>query len=59
MPQIDWPALMRAGMQQRGLAPDVFWGMTPSELMILCGLHPSAPPMRRSRLDHLMAQYPD
>ncbi|MCT4684014.1 MAG: phage tail assembly chaperone, partial [Roseicyclus sp.] len=33
----DWPALMRVGLQGLGLAPAVFWALTPAELLMMLG----------------------
>ncbi|MGR3501003.1 rcc01693 family protein [Pseudaestuariivita sp.] len=56
--RFDWPQLMQAGMRGLGLTPDVFWQLTPAELRLLLG-EPQSPPMGRSRLDALMAAFPD
>ena len=57
---IDWPALMRLGLRDLRLAPDIFWDMTPAELALVAGLDPAAVPcMARARLDELRALYPD
>ncbi|MDF1801574.1 rcc01693 family protein [Thalassovita sp.] len=55
----DWPALMRAGMNGLGLSPSEFWRLTPAELRILLGAGSGAAPLGRSRLDELLAAYPD
>lgn len=34
---MDWPALMRAGVQGLGLQPDAFWRLTPAELQLMLG----------------------
>ncbi|WBU65343.1 rcc01693 family protein [Paracoccus aerodenitrificans] len=56
---LDWPGLMRAGMQGLGLHPGQFWSLTPAELALMLGVGPSAAAMTRSRLDMLMQQWPD
>ncbi|MDO5528359.1 MAG: phage tail assembly chaperone [Paracoccus sp. (in: a-proteobacteria)] len=50
--RLDWPGLMRAGMGRLGLAPDVFWRLTPAELALMLGLESAAgaAPMTRARL---------
>ncbi|MFW2543529.1 rcc01693 family protein [Primorskyibacter sp. 2E107] len=59
MQGFDWAALMRAGMRGLGLRPDDFWALTPAELQVLLGEGSAARPMGRSRLDELMAAFPD
>ncbi|MGB8815142.1 MAG: rcc01693 family protein [Paracoccaceae bacterium] len=56
---IDWPGLMRAGLQGLGLTPDVFWKLSPVELRIMLGADGGAPPLTRARLDELAAAFPD
>ena len=56
---MDWPGLMRAGMQGLGLAPEVFWRLTPIELKIMLGADRIAPTLTRARLDELAAAFPD
>ena len=50
---------MRVGMRDLGLAPDVFWTLTPAELVLLMGQSGGVAPMRRAGLEALMAAYPD
>lgn len=59
MTQIDWPALMRAGLQGLGLSPEAFWALTPAELRLLLGDRTKSGPLLSSGLDALMAAYPD
>lgn len=61
---VDWPALMRLGLGALGLAPDVFWSMTPGEFRLAAegaGLvvPAGAGPMGSARLAELMAAFPD
>jgi uncharacterized phage protein (TIGR02216 family) len=56
---IDWPALMRAGLQGLGLRPDAFWRLTPAELLIMLGEMPGVAPMGRAQLEALAARFPD
>ncbi|MCR9147736.1 MAG: phage tail assembly chaperone [Rhodobacteraceae bacterium] len=56
---IDWPALMRAGIRGLGLRPAEFWALTPAELDLLLGKPAGVAPLRRSRLEALLADYPD
>jgi uncharacterized phage protein (TIGR02216 family) len=57
--RLDWPGLMRVGMQHLGLAPDAFWRLTPAELRILSGAEALVPPLTRARLEELARAYPD
>ncbi|MDG1458484.1 MAG: phage tail assembly chaperone [Pseudoprimorskyibacter sp.] len=59
MSNFDWPALMRLGLRDLGLAPEVFWLLTPQELQILIGADRVPPVMTRARLDALAVSYPD
>ena len=59
MTPFDWPALMRAGMQGLGLAPDVFWALTPAELQLMLGDPAKSGPLLSNGLEALMAAYPD
>jgi len=56
---IDWPGLMRAGLEGLGLAPEVFWRLTPMELRIMLGAEAMMPPLTRARLEDLARRYPD
>jgi uncharacterized phage protein (TIGR02216 family) len=55
----DWPALMRAGLQGLGLTPEVFWRLTPAELLLMLGDEAGQAPMGRDRLEALAARFPD
>lgn len=57
--RIDWPGLMRAGMQGLGLEPAVFWRLTPAELRVMLGLEAAVPPLTRARLMEMAAAFPD
>jgi len=57
--RIDWPGLMRAGIGHLGLAPDLFWRLSPVELRIMLGAEAGVPPLARARFDELAAAYPD
>jgi uncharacterized phage protein (TIGR02216 family) len=59
MKKFAWPIFMRAGLSQLRLKPDEFWALTPAELMVMLGVGPSTVPMGRSRLDDLVAAFPD
>lgn len=56
---MDWPALMRAGMHGLGLAPDVFWALTPAELRVMLGADAAERPMLSDGLVALMSAWPD
>lgn len=56
---LEWPALMRAGLQGLRLTPDVFWDLTPAELQLMLGEPGSAAPLLSKGLDALMAAWPD
>ena len=58
MSGIDWPGLMRAGIAGLRLEPEVFWRLTPVELMLLLGRGGQAP-LGRARLEELARAYPD
>jgi uncharacterized phage protein (TIGR02216 family) len=58
--RIAWRKLMRLGLVELGLAPDVFWSLTPAELMFLAGMETaSGKALDRRGLEALMARYPD
>ncbi|WP_146345077.1 rcc01693 family protein [Falsiphaeobacter marinintestinus] len=59
MSGIDWPALMRAGLEGLRLTPDQFWRLTPAELRLMLGQGAGQAPLNRSGLDALMAAWPD
>ncbi|MCA3449609.1 MAG: phage tail assembly chaperone [Rhodobacter sp.] len=60
MSRIDWPGLMRVGIGQLGLAPEVFWRLTPAELQMLTGQEPTGQAaFTRARLDALVRAFPD
>lgn len=56
---LDWPGLLRAGLAELRLLPRDFWALTPAELRLMMGRSLTAPPISRSRLEELAAQYPD
>ena len=59
MSKLDWPALMRAGMQGLRLTPGEFWRLTPAELRLMLGQAGGQGALGRAGLDALMAAYPD
>lgn len=56
---LDWPALMRAGLQGLGLRPADFWALTPGELQLMLGTQGAQAPLLSDGLAALMAAYPD
>ncbi len=56
---VAWPKLMQLGMVQLRLPPDVFWRLTPAELMLMAGIDVDANTMSRSAFLDLAASYPD
>ncbi|ARO14276.1 hypothetical protein BVG79_00924 [Ketogulonicigenium robustum] len=56
---MDWPGLLRLGLQRLHLRPAEFWALTPIELMLMLGLAGAAAPMARARLAELARAYPD
>lgn len=56
---LDWPGLMRAGLHGLGLAPEVFWRLTPIELRVMLGMAQTTPQLTRARLEELAARFPD
>ena len=59
MTRIAWGGLMRLGMVELRLPPEVFWGLTPAELMLLAGVGPGRAAMTRAGLEALLARFPD
>lgn len=59
MSRIDWPGLMRAGLQGLALTPEAFWRLSPVELRIMLGAENAAQPLTRLRLEELAAAFPD
>jgi len=57
---MDWAGLIRLGYFELKLQPSVFWDLTPIELLLMSGQagHGDGA-MNRSRLDALIARYPD
>lgn len=56
---LDWPGLMRAGLQELRLQPDAFWRLTPAELLMMLGDRGGQAAMGRDALDALARQFPD
>lgn len=59
MSALDWPGLLRAGLQDLRLRPEQFWALTPAELSLMLGQPQGGGAMRRGALERMMAAYPD
>ena len=59
MKRIAWDGLMRLGLQRLGLSPDVFWDLTPVELMLIAGEIGAPQIMSRTAFADLAARFPD
>jgi uncharacterized phage protein (TIGR02216 family) len=59
MSRIAWPQLMRLGLTELRLSPEVFWALTPIELMLLTGQGVLEPPLTRRSLLELASRFPD
>ncbi|MCU0801099.1 MAG: phage tail assembly chaperone [Rhodobacteraceae bacterium] len=56
---IDWQGLLRVGLHDLRLLPEVFWRLTPAELRIMMGVDATVAPLTRARLSELAAAFPD
>jgi len=59
MSRFDWAGLMKAGIHGLRLHPAQFWALTPAELALMLGAGAQAMPLDRTKLDDLIAQFPD
>ncbi len=59
MTRVAWPELMRLGMVELGLAPAVFWDLTPAELFLIGRLDAGPRALTRAGLADLVARFPD
>lgn len=60
MTPLPWNDLMRLGLVELGLAPDVFWNLTPMELVMIAGLGgQGTQSITRSGFEELLRQFPD
>lgn len=59
MKRIAWAGLMRLGLMRLGLAPEVFWSLTPAELMLIAGESGAPRAMSRAVFGKLAARFPD
>jgi len=56
---ISWDELMRFGLCDLRLSPEVFWGLTPVELMMMAGQDDAPTAINRTGLEALMCKFPD
>lgn len=59
MTRIAWPRLMRLGLKHLRLSPEVFWKLTPAELMLMAGGDAESEALSRDGLSALLEQFPD
>ncbi len=60
MSGVPWRDLMRLGLGELRLDPEVFWAMTPNELMLMAGSDRAQGfVLSRAGLDDLMSRFPD
>ncbi len=60
MSKIAWGAWIQLGLGELRLTPEVFWSLTPTELMLMAGQSGhGGQVLNRTSLDALMAQFPD
>lgn len=60
MKPIPWDDLIRLGLVELRLRPDVFWDLTPAELILIAGLGADeARSISRQGFDALMQKFPD
>jgi uncharacterized phage protein (TIGR02216 family) len=59
MSRIAWAELMRLGLRELRLPPDVFWDLTPAELLLVAGVGAGRAALTRAGLDALHARFPD
>ena len=59
MTRIAWPGLVRFGLVQLRLSPEVFWALTPAELMLIAGVGRGREVLNRGGLAELLARFPD
>jgi len=56
---ISWAELMRFGLCDLRLEPEVFWSLTPVELMMMAGQSDAPKAIGKTGLDALMCKFPD
>lgn len=59
MTRIAWPELIELGLVRLRLTPEVFWGLTPAELMLMAGQGSGRAALSRAGLAALAARFPD
>lgn len=56
---MDWAGLLRLGLRRLSLSPQVFWSLTPIELIVMLGIENTRAPLTRDKLNALSAAFPD
>lgn len=59
MNRLPWRDLLRFGLGDLHLTPDVFWSLTPDELMFMAGATDNGARLTRNALNELMGKFPD
>ena len=59
MTRIAWPGLMVLGLVRLRLTPEVFWDLTPAELMLMAGQGAGRAALSRAGLAALADRFPD
>jgi uncharacterized phage protein (TIGR02216 family) len=57
--KIAWSSLMKLGLVELRLAPDVFWSLTPAELMFIAGGGAAREALTRAGLAEMLEKFPD
>ena len=57
--RIDWVTWQQVGLRDLRLSPEVFWALTPAELMLIAGVVTPDKRMSQDRLRDLMTAFPD
>ncbi|TQS72647.1 phage tail assembly chaperone [Rhodobacteraceae bacterium] len=59
MSGLDWPGLMRAGLNGLRLHPAEFWALSPAELAMMLGERGQAAGLDRAGFEALLQAFPD
>ncbi len=59
MARLDWPGLLRAGLQGLRLTPAEFWRLSPIELKLMLGAEGREAALTCAGLEALAAAFPD
>ncbi|SOB98664.1 uncharacterized phage protein (TIGR02216 family) [Rhodobacter sp. JA431] len=57
--KLDWPGLLRAGLQGLRLRPAEFWALSPAELALMLGAKGQGGALSRAGLAALVKRWPD